>query len=593
MTDRNPDGTFKRGNVANPNGRRGKRTDYDDVPRLDGFQNAALGFGTSADKRLGGSYVVEPLSQSQCQSIWRASDIAARVIETLPREALARSFDLTVKTDGEFDDLKQSAMDLLDEVGALEALEVALRYDRAYGGGALLLGANDGKTMDTPLNVDAVTELAYVTALEPHEIMPVRAYTDREHPKYGRTSHYALVPTVTLTGDPLNRTLPPDAMELHETRLIVFNGQRVSRMVSGTAGAWTGDSVLVRVLRALADFDQAFASTGVILAEHGLPVFSMKELAKLVNANRLDVVKARMALLFQQMSATRAAVMDTEESYQRLGSPLTGLGEILDRVCMRLAASAEMPLTMLMGRSAAGLNATGEGDAETWYRSVEIYQTRRVRPALRRLVEIAMRATGLTPPDSYSITFPPLWVPSAKEESETRSNLANADQVWVEMGALTPEEVRRSRFAGGEFSMETSVSMDDYDDLADLTKGPLTDEDKQAMGMPSPTTPSAPTTGKTAASAPVSNNALNGAQVSALVGICQSYAQGALARESAKEIILAAFPTVTPEQAEAMLPINFKAPPAPAQSNTPTPAKGNAEPPPTPDESKPVEKVGA
>src|SRR5690606_38850876 len=104
----------------------------------------------------------------------------------------------------DYSDLKERTVRLLDDVGAIEALETVLRYDRAYGGGALLLGADDGLDMSEPLDLERVKELLYVTALEPTEIVPSRAYSDPSDARtYGRTSHYALVPSITLTGDPL------------------------------------------------------------------------------------------------------------------------------------------------------------------------------------------------------------------------------------------------------------------------------------------------------------------------------------------------------------------------------------------------------
>ena len=53
--------------------------------------------------------------------------------------------------------------------------------------------------------------------------------------------------------------------------------------------------------------------------------------------------------------------------------------------------------------------------------------------------------------------------------------------------------------------------------------------------------------------APVANTAMNGAQVTALQGIAQAVADGAMPAETALQLILVAFPTITPEQAQAII----------------------------------------
>src|SRR5690606_16709351 len=59
--------------------------------------------------------------------------------------------------------------------------------------------------------------------------------------------------------------------------------------------------------------------------------------------------------------------------------------------------------------------------------------------------------------------------------------------------------------------------------------------------------------------APVADTALNGAQIQSLLELVQSYLRGEVSRESAKALMLVAFPTIDAQEAEGILgPKDFK-----------------------------------
>lgn len=98
--------------------------------------------------------------------------------------------------------------------------------------------------------------------------------------------------------------------------------------------------------------------------------------------------------------------------------------------------------------------------------------------------------------------------------------------------------------------------------------------------MGSPQVPTPTTVDAAAAQGVVQDTAFNGAQVTALQGMLQSVANGELPLETARAMIAAAFPALTPEQIDAMVaPLaTFK----PKEDPKPDPPKAPGAPPPPP-----------
>jgi hypothetical protein len=222
-----------------------------------------------------------------------------------------------------------------------------------------------------------------------------------------------------------------------------------------------GDAVLTRCRETLRDFQTAWASAGLLVADFSQAVWKIKGLAEILALDKNKEVENRISAMELARSIVRATVIDADgEEFSRQQTPVTGLPDLLSQFATRLAAAADMPVTLLMGMSPAGLNATGESDIRTFYDRIKSMQKRKLKPALEKLVRVAFSALEIDEPEDWSIEFNPLWQPTEQEQAQARLTQMQVDQGYHDMQVLSSEEIREQRFAGRTYSFNTHVEGD-------------------------------------------------------------------------------------------------------------------------------------
>lgn len=490
-------GRFSRGRSGNPSGLPKKRTDSapaDPQKRADEWTNFTSGLGVyGRDKRIGTQFQLNPFSFDQLRDLWLGDDLAARAVETIPKESLRQGYDIVVHTsedssgsDTGFDatELASEVQQKLEVLGADEYLETVGNYERGYGGGALLLGANDGQAdLTKPLDLRRVRSLDWLTPLEARELLPLYAYNDPRAPKYGQPEIYQMQSRGVLPSYSGNYAATTQLV--HESRLIVFPGIRVSRYQTSVARGGWGEAVLTRVHRVLRDFNQAWSSAGVLVSDFAQSVIKIAGLWEAVGQDGQQAFQKQLQVMEYGRAVTNAVTIDADDSYERQQTPMTGLPDLLEKFAVRLAAACDMPLTLLFGTSPAGMNATGESDVRFFYDRVAAYQRRKMEPALRRICQIIFRTMSTKrEPDKWNIKFRPLWQDSTKDRAAAIFATAQADNLWVTMGAVSAEEVAASHWGKGEFDPNLSIDFEAREAQEQAAASPVLPEDKQALQLP-------------------------------------------------------------------------------------------------------------
>ncbi len=454
--------------------------------RLDDWQNTVTGFGTTVDKTtytqfVGGSR----LNDQALSNLYHGDDLAARMVDIVPDELLREGFTVDCGDAG----LNGVIAEQIDALGCDGKFSDAWRWGRLYGGAALVLGADDGRSAVTPLIPERAKALSFLHVLDRRHLWPLTYYTDPSSPKLGQPETY-MVSAVS------SHQQGQSFATIHESRLILFGGASTGNRERDQNNSWD-HSVLERAIEPLRAFNTGWKAVELLLTDANQAVFKMQGMAEMVAVEGQEAFRRRMQLVDMCRSVMRAMVVDggskvgnreiPSEEFLRHSVSFADIPATLDKFMLRLAAAVQIPVTILMGQSPSGMNATGDSDFRWFYDRVKSEQTRKLSPKIRRLVKVmlATKAFNQTP-DSITVKFPPLWTETPKAAAETRKIIADTDAVRIGTGELLPEEValQRARVDG----YEADIVLDDKSRA--VRESALADELKRIEeGPPEPAAP--------------------------------------------------------------------------------------------------------
>lgn len=412
----------------------------------DGYENIFTGLGTRLDPTTATRFSAELLlAQEQLEAIFRSDGIGRRIVVRPAEDMFREWFAIDFKGKS---DKPQAFLDKLEVMRAKQRFAEGVTLARLYGGALVVAVTAEGVgALERPWR-------------EGEEVVGLRVY-DR---------HQVTFDVNTVSSDPLRALdgLPEfyevslysrpikdpgtGRLRIHETRAHLIQGQFVPERVRQSQNGW-GDPVLQAAWSALRRFGATQGYTENIIKEFSQSVLSVKGLTNLIVGGREEVVQRRLTLLDMSKSVLNTMIIDADgEEYSRSSSSVAGLAEIMDRMAEQLSASVNFPITVLMGRSPAGMNATGKSDEAIYNNFIASEQERVASPMAEWLLGLMIgQATA------WSVVWTPLNQPTSKEILEERKLVADTDKVYLDAGVVSAEEVAESRFGSGTWDRETKL----------------------------------------------------------------------------------------------------------------------------------------
>lgn len=229
---------------------------------------------------------------------------------------------------------------------------------------------------------------------------------------------------------------------IHPSRVICFRGDPLpaGAAVSDEEAFW-GDSRLLRVYSEVTRSDDTQGWFSTLVKKAKTTRFGVPDLAELDQ----DQLTKRVALIAEGENTLNATIYRSSGGTDDPGEVITdyqvnwtGIPAVMDAFDQRVAAVSDIPFTRLMGRSPAGMNATGEFDDLNWNKAVRTAQELQLRPCLAKLDPFLIRSAGVAP-DGVWWQFAPLSVPSEKEDADTFKATMEAVEKVQATGAIPDE----------------------------------------------------------------------------------------------------------------------------------------------------------
>ena len=435
--------------------------------RLDGFQNSITGLGTLAfDKTVSAMFQRTARQSDQYfAGLYEEDPFARKICEKLPEQMLRAGFDLSMGGDENALDVVTGILDELKRLQANSRIKSGLVWERVYGGSAVLIGVDDGASEPTePLNEAALKKVTHLTVVDKPRMWAKKWY-ESTHEKAGQVEIWTVMP---LGGGALGGGGPAD---IHETRLLIFPGGRVTHERRVELQGW-GASVLASMHDIIRAYSMSWQAIEHMMQSVNQDVWKMKGLKDALTRGTdamVDFFKTRFQMAQMRQGPNRGIALDTDEDFERHGSIFTGIPDTMREMAVRLASTADMPVTVLFGTSPAGLSATGESDLQLWHSSVAAARPEKVTPHYERLIDLIMKSSeGPTKGvviEGWGMTFRSLLELSEPQRVEMRKEQAEADKINIEAGVLLPEEVTLSRYRPEGWSSETNVDLEAREDI--------------------------------------------------------------------------------------------------------------------------------
>lgn len=448
--------------------------------RFDGWESTMTGFGTSRDKGISSIFNAASFKAfEEYETLLFEDPIYAAMCGLPVEEAVRQGYTLDLGSGGEGEQEHASQIvEYMEEKQVPELLEQAGTWARGIGGSAILMGIDDGGEMIAPLNEANIKSVLYLKVLSARSLIPNSWYRDPiRDAKFGEPeTYYVRRETPGALGTPI--------VTVHESRIIRFDGfKTVDRRLAQRQG-W-GEPLAIKVEESLQRFWSAAQGMSNAIADADQFVLKLKDLFKIAtsNAQGREQIRARMEQMTNMRSVLRTLALDKDEDAEYVSRSFAGYDSGLYAIMYLLSAVSSVPMRLLFGKVPGGFSDTGESEINFFYGRVKRYQEVVMMPRQKRLITILASAkdSGLTLPKKWSIGYRPLMQMTPVERADLRLKTSQADQIDLDAGVLTPEEVASSHYAGNEYNPEITLRDDLRDADGDL-EPPEPDELDPAVG---------------------------------------------------------------------------------------------------------------
>lgn len=369
-------------------------------------------------------------------------DIAARVVEVLPKESWSESPSVFETEDENVTSFEKAWEDLVDQFRLYSLLE---RIDTLSGigrFGILLLGIDDGLDLRMPAAMSSLEggegaptepshKLLYLRPFDESLVQVTELEPDRNNPRYGLPRSYqirfedaSLISSVGGTVPQVGAT--SFVQHVHWSRVIHVADNRMSSDVYGTPR-------MQKVLNRLLDIKKVAGGSSEMFWKGGFPGLSLEaQIGEDENVSvDLEATKEELERYMNGLQRYLATVgMQAKSLVPQVADPTPTIDSQIKLIAMTLG----VPHRVFMGSEAAQL--ASEQDSRSWNRRLSLRRNEYLTPYVIRPTVDRLIALGVLPqPVEYQVFWPDLNTLSEQDKASVAERQTNAIARYVQTGS--------------------------------------------------------------------------------------------------------------------------------------------------------------
>ena len=400
------------------------------------------------------------LQQILLTYLYKTFGILGKVVDIPVDDAYKQGgFDLDADSINE-KEIKE-LQDSLTELKSLEALKMARKWARLFGGSALIV--MDGKKLDTPLNLEGLYQ-------NPFEIMAV----DRWQLQYS-------LPDVRMGGGTYTvvnygKITDNSVKQIDPSRIFIMQGKQAPYLIMQQVNGW-GVSVYEQIFQDMSQFFKARNVLFELLDEAKTDILKLATLqTALTSAGGEQALTRMVDLIAQNKNYKSQITLSKDDDYDQKTIAFSGFEGILKEIRVMMAGSANMPVNKLWGEGVTGFGS-GEDSLENYNSQIENEVRSADMAAIQWILKLHCYHLFGRDVEDLIIDWKNLRVLSAMDEQNIHDHVfANVMQLF-DRQLITPQETM-------EYLKKKQIFIHDTKALkGELEDQPLVTQDRERTGF--------------------------------------------------------------------------------------------------------------
>ena len=415
------------------------------------------------------AYPITRLTQdySLLVSLYRNNWIVRKIVDRVAEDMTKAWINITSEANPDALD----RIDRLERVAHVRAkITEGVEWARLFGGAAGLM------------MIDGMSEEDLLEPLDPNKIMPgsfkgimvldrwsgvypdIGLVDDIGDPEFGLPEYYEIADYTR-----------QNSYAVHHSHILRFPGCHLPKWEEQSTQMW-GASEIEAVFEELEKRDNTSANLAGLIFRANLNIRKIKDLGPSLTLSDAQSTSDLYATLEAQnmlLNNFATYVMDSEDDFSTIqNTTFSGLNDIYESFMLDVSGACGIPVTLLFGRSPAGMDSTGESDLQNYYDMIGQKQEAYLRPIFEKLLPVEFMSTFGYIPDDINFQFNSPRSESETEVADVVQKKATTINELFSSGLLSqPVALKELQEIGRRTDMFTNIKDEDIkaaDALADV-----------------------------------------------------------------------------------------------------------------------------